>query len=160
MAPSHRASNAHLTPTRVTLPVMTDLLRRPLQVTIRDALNSALDEEMDKDKDVYILGEEVTPPPPLTIWACQQMLHTISAALMHGRICAGGGVSGRLQGMHALRAWVGMTASSLANNIVCLEVCSMLMHLFVRQITRGLLQKYGPDRVKDTPITEVRQKAA
>ena len=23
------------------------------------------------------------------------------------------------------------------------------------QITRGLLQKYGPDRVKDTPITEV-----
>ena len=26
----------------------------------------------------------------------------------------------------------------------------------VCQITRGLLQKYGPDRVKDTPITEVR----
>jgi hypothetical protein len=24
------------------------------------------------------------------------------------------------------------------------------------QITRGLLQKYGPERVKDTPITEVR----
>lgn len=24
------------------------------------------------------------------------------------------------------------------------------------KITRGLLQKYGPKRVKDTPITEVR----
>jgi pyruvate/2-oxoglutarate/acetoin dehydrogenase E1 component len=28
------------------------------------------------------------------------------------------------------------------------------------QITRGLLQKYGPERVKDTPITEVRNAAA
>ena len=27
------------------------------------------------------------------------------------------------------------------------------------QITRGLLQKYGADRVKDTPITEVRARA-
>ena len=28
-------------------------------MTVRDALNSALDEEMDRDKDVFILGEEV-----------------------------------------------------------------------------------------------------
>ncbi len=27
------------------------------------------------------------------------------------------------------------------------------------QITKGLLQKYGPNRVKDTPITEVRSTA-
>lgn len=26
------------------------------------------------------------------------------------------------------------------------------------KITRGLLQKYGPKRVKDTPITEVRSR--
>lgn len=31
------------------------------QITIRDALNSALDEEMSRDGDVFILGEEVCP---------------------------------------------------------------------------------------------------
>ncbi len=30
-----------------------------IQMTVRDALNSAMDEEMEKDKDVFILGEEV-----------------------------------------------------------------------------------------------------
>lgn len=29
------------------------------QLTVRDALNSALDEEMEKDERVFILGEEV-----------------------------------------------------------------------------------------------------
>ena len=29
------------------------------QMTVRDALNSALDEEMERDKDVFVLGEEV-----------------------------------------------------------------------------------------------------
>lgn len=29
------------------------------QMTVRDALNSAIDEEMEKDERVYILGEEV-----------------------------------------------------------------------------------------------------
>lgn len=28
-------------------------------MTVRDALNSALDEEMERDEDVFILGEEV-----------------------------------------------------------------------------------------------------
>uniref|UniRef100_A0A7R9VDY4 Pyruvate dehydrogenase E1 component subunit beta n=1 Tax=Chlamydomonas euryale TaxID=1486919 RepID=A0A7R9VDY4_9CHLO len=58
------------------------------EMTVRDALNSALDEELEKDDKVYILGEEV----------------------------------GEYQGAY--------------------------------KITRGLLQKYGADRVKDTPITE------
>lgn len=58
------------------------------EMTVRDALNSALDEEMAKDDAVFIIGEEV----------------------------------GEYQGAY--------------------------------KITRGLLQKYGPERVKDTPITE------
>lgn len=29
------------------------------QLTVRDALNSAMDEEMEKDERVFILGEEV-----------------------------------------------------------------------------------------------------
>ena len=31
-------------------------------MTVRDALNSAMDEEMARDPDVFILGEEVRPP--------------------------------------------------------------------------------------------------
>ena len=29
-------------------------------MTVRDALNSALDEEMDRDSSVFVLGEEVS----------------------------------------------------------------------------------------------------
>ena len=49
---------------------MTDRMHRHhRQITVRDALNTALDEEMDKDHDVYILGEEVTPPPSSVLLA-------------------------------------------------------------------------------------------
>ncbi|XP_002979756.2 pyruvate dehydrogenase E1 component subunit beta-1, mitochondrial [Selaginella moellendorffii] len=58
------------------------------QMTVRDALNSAIDEEMAADPKVFVMGEEV----------------------------------GEYQGAY--------------------------------KVTKGLLQKYGPDRVLDTPITE------
>ncbi|KAL2903781.1 Pyruvate dehydrogenase E1 component subunit beta-1 mitochondrial [Bienertia sinuspersici] len=58
------------------------------QMTVRDALNSALDEEMAADPKVFMIGEEI----------------------------------GEYQGAY--------------------------------KITRGLLDKYGPQRVVDTPITE------
>jgi pyruvate dehydrogenase E1 component beta subunit len=58
------------------------------EMTVRDALNSALDEEMSADSKVFVIGEEV----------------------------------GEYQGAY--------------------------------KITKGLLQKFGPDRVLDTPITE------
>lgn len=32
------------------------------QMTVRDALNSALDEEMTRDKAVFVIGEEVRRP--------------------------------------------------------------------------------------------------
>lgn len=57
-------------------------------VTVRDALNKAMEEEMERDDRVYVMGEEV----------------------------------GEYQGAY--------------------------------KITRGLLQKFGPQRVRDTPITE------
>lgn len=58
------------------------------ELTVREALNSALDEEMAADEKVFIIGEEV----------------------------------GEYQGAY--------------------------------KITKGLLEKFGPDRVLDTPITE------
>jgi pyruvate dehydrogenase E1 component beta subunit len=60
----------------------------PKEMTVRDALNSALDEELARDPTVYIMGEEV----------------------------------GDYQGAY--------------------------------KITKGLVQKFGPERVIDTPITE------
>lgn len=36
------------------------------QMTVRDALNSAMDEEMERDKEVFILGEEVSS------WVCRE----------------------------------------------------------------------------------------
>lgn len=57
-------------------------------VTVRDAINKAMEEEMERDDRVYVMGEEV----------------------------------GEYQGAY--------------------------------KITRGLLQKFGPQRVRDTPITE------
>ena len=57
-------------------------------MTVREALNSALDEEMERDKDVFIMGEEVA----------------------------------QYQGAY--------------------------------KVTKGLWQKYGSERVIDTPITE------
>lgn len=58
------------------------------EMTVREALNSALDEEMSADPSVFLMGEEV----------------------------------GEYQGAY--------------------------------KISKGLLDKYGPDRVLDTPITE------
>jgi pyruvate dehydrogenase E1 component beta subunit len=57
-------------------------------ITVREALNSSLDEEMSADPSVFLMGEEV----------------------------------GEYQGAY--------------------------------KISKGLLDKYGPDRVLDTPITE------
>lgn len=37
----------------------TKILAAQQQMTVRDALNSALDEEMERDEKVFILGEEV-----------------------------------------------------------------------------------------------------
>lgn len=62
---------------------------QPATVTVRDALNSAMAEEMDRDESVFIMGEEV----------------------------------GQYQGAY--------------------------------KVTRGLLDKFGPKRVVDTPITEM-----
>jgi pyruvate dehydrogenase E1 component beta subunit len=58
------------------------------EITVRDALNSAIEEEMSADSKVFVIGEEV----------------------------------GEYQGAY--------------------------------KVTKGLLQKFGPDRVLDTPITE------
>lgn len=50
MKPCSKASNDLQSPSKGLL---------CLQLTVRDALNSALDEEMVRDENVFIIGEEV-----------------------------------------------------------------------------------------------------
>ena len=48
-------------------------------MTVRDALNSAMDEEMERDGDVFVLGEEVS---------CRQYLesHTVMLTCRASRV--------------------------------------------------------------------------
>jgi len=82
---SGRAEDVSSTPAAVARALPADSPR----MTVRDALNSALSEEMARDEKVFIMGEEV----------------------------------GDYQGAY--------------------------------KITKGLLQKFGAERVRDTPITEI-----
>jgi hypothetical protein len=38
-----------------------NIINLHVQMTVRDALNSALDEEMSADPSVFLMGEEVSP---------------------------------------------------------------------------------------------------
>ncbi|KAG5605322.1 hypothetical protein H5410_026814 [Solanum commersonii] len=83
------------------------------QMMVREALNSALDEEMAADPRVFLMGEEV----------------------------------GEYQGAYKVRI----------SNIEVARPYSAVVKLFSPlfwQVSKGLLHKYGPDRVVDTPITE------
>lgn len=57
----------------------------PLQVTVRDALNQAMDEELERDERVFLLGEEV--------------------AQYDGAYKVSGRVSGRLQSKVTFMCW-------------------------------------------------------
>lgn len=39
--------------------IIFSLWHPPKQVTVRDALNQAMDEELERDERVFLLGEEV-----------------------------------------------------------------------------------------------------
>ncbi|CAN1175148.1 Pyruvate dehydrogenase E1 component subunit beta-1, mitochondrial [Linum perenne] len=84
----HGSSAASLQGTRPAIQALRSFSTAAKEMTVRDALNSAIDEEMSADPKVFLMGEEV----------------------------------GEYQGAY--------------------------------KITKGLLEKYGPDRVLDTPITE------
>jgi pyruvate dehydrogenase E1 component beta subunit len=101
-------------------------------MTVRDALNSALDEEMERDKDVFILGEEVREekererarenktdlPPSPSHHPFALIPHSLSPQQKHHHHLQVGEYNGAYK------------------------------------ITRNLLAKYGAARVLDTPITE------
>ena len=82
-------------------------------MAVRDALNSAIDEEMERDNAVFMLGEEV----------------------------------GLYQGAYK----VGSFARAPKPHTPDIR---NLTPAPLSQVTRNLVQKYGQERVIDTPITE------
>lgn len=62
-----------------------------VQMTVRDALNSAMDEEMARDEAVFIMGEEVCPQAESLhrrpAWKLRLTAH--SALALRGRYSAG-----------------------------------------------------------------------
>ena len=118
---------------------------------MRDALNSALDEEMVRDENVFIIGEEVRDG----LYACKLKLLLLlfsAYAVPHHKSSrmvsfAGWRVPGSLQG----------NAFILVPVVACHDTAKLLYSDLQNcaQITKGLLQKHGAMRVRDTPITEV-----
>ncbi|KAL6497307.1 hypothetical protein OROGR_029236 [Orobanche gracilis] len=84
-------------------------------MTVRDALNSALDEEISDDPKVFLMGEEMTVRDALNSALDEEMSADPKVFLMGEEV-------GEYQGAY--------------------------------KISKGLLEKYGPERVLDTPITE------
>ena len=64
-------------------------------MTVRDALNSAMDEEMARDPDVFILGEEVRRFD----WLKHSTKFVRPHCLTQQGLLAGGRIPGRLQGV-------------------------------------------------------------
>ena len=66
------------------------------QLNVRDALNSALDDELARDENVFVLGEEVT----LRL-SCSTMNLALAPDRVSPQRYAGGRVSGSVQGAPA-----------------------------------------------------------
>lgn len=90
---------------------------------------------MARDKDVFVMGEEVGEyQGAYKVWGvwggCSLKTMTVLCCI--------------LPVLH-------YTCVMSMSSYMCIYLCTF----HSSQITRGLLQKYGHDRVRDTPITEV-----
>ena len=98
-------------------------------MTVRDALNSAMEEEIKRDERVFLLGEEVAMYDgayKVNFW------HISFVNKISGPICL----------------------SFCSAFVFCMVD---LYELFPFQVSRGLWQKFGDKRIVDTPISEVSQ---
>ena len=108
--------------------------RRPLvpyvlvQLTVREALNAAMDEEMARDPTVFLMGA--------VFRACSRCCTPLLLPARHRLPCA---VSS-CESSHGCVSTVGEEVGAYQG---------------AYKVSKGLFQKYGPDRVIDTPITEM-----
>ena len=114
-----------------------------MQLSVRDALNSALDDELARDENVFVLGEEVQRMTA-SLSDPHKQSHTHKGQ-SKSQCTVGGRIPGGLQG-ERLPGLCRSKRSSQDRPTHQLHRCW--------QITRGLLQKYGAERIRDTPITE------
>lgn len=113
-------------------------------MTVRDALNSAIDEEMARDQSVYILGEEVTDLcPPCSSTRCPGLF---SCCMLW---CAGGGVPGRLQGQFSSRA---LQLTALSVHAYLNTLCCRSQGGFYRSMARTGSETHPSQRWAVQPV--------
>lgn len=138
-----------------------------LQITVREALNSALDEELERDDSVFVLGEEARYHTISVSSSWVLNLHedmgcqapAMALALLEWRF-----LSCRLENIKGHTRCTFLTWCLSDSDIVLVSVKQATQswqkqssyRLYALQITKGLVQKYGPERIRDTPITEAR----
>ena len=113
-------------------------------MTVRDALNSALDEEMARDPAVFLIGEEVgeyNGAYKARRSAPLQHLGSFTPCCVAVR-----GLSVPFFSFKERTSCGAPTNADTRASVGGPALCS--------QITKGLHQKYGTKRVRDTPITE------
>lgn len=104
------------------------------QVTVRDALNQAMDEELERDERVFLLGEEVAQYD--------------GAYKVFDACCC-----------RHFKATISLPEHLLMSSVQYNRKTSYMLFA-VTQVSRGLWKKYGDRRIIDTPISEVRTFAA
>jgi len=126
-------------------------------MTVRDALNSALDEEMSADPKVFLMGEEVRTVGKKLVFPGFDVrsFFLCSCFIFWAQV-------GEYQGFKVhtrldFNIWRDefVDLYSCEDQMSTLYICQSALYLqFCIDIQR-LLGKYGPERVLDTPITEV-----
>lgn len=107
----------------------------PFQVTVRDALNQAMDEELERDERVFLLGEEVAQYDGA--YKVSRRPQSVQGHILIAKTSVGD-----------IRAWI---------YPIYVDHLVYMCGLFVdTQVSRGLWKKYGDKRIIDTPISEVR----
>lgn len=101
-------------------------------MTVREALNEAMAEEMEQNDKVFVLGEEVAQYNGA--YVC---IHIISLGSSRCEICSGFSI-------------VHLQTKFMLNHRV--PNADMFNNRY--KVTKGLLDRFGEKRVIDSPITE------
>ncbi|CAG5977355.1 unnamed protein product [Menidia menidia] len=154
-------------------------LRLCCQVTVRDALNTAMDEELERDERVFLMGEEVSRG----LWkkyGDKRIIDTPISEMGFAGIAVGAAMAGlrpicefmtfnfSMQAIDQNAVLVlgrrGFHGSSpAAVQVTVRDALNTAMDEELERderVSRGLWKKYGDKRIIDTPISEVINSAA
>ena len=123
-------------------------------MSLRDAINSAIDEEMERDERVFVIGEEASNP------ADDAQRSSAAAALRRAALRLAMLLPRPIPPAHLAPHRLTPTASSFlpsprGHAPSSRDRAQVAQYQGAYKVTKGLWQKYGSARVIDTPITEM-----